>query len=166
MNETLNAIFARRSVRKYEAAPLTAEEMDLLLKAADAAPSAANRQSTRIIGTQDAGLIKNLTDQFGSLFTYGAPALIFLYSLPVGGRWASFNAALAAENICIAAESMGLNTVQLGCCYDMLNGAGKAEWNARLGLPEEASFELVVAIGHGAETPALRPRNPENIKLL
>ena len=44
MHETLNVIHSRRSHRAYKAAPLTREQLDVLIDAALQAPSAMNLQ--------------------------------------------------------------------------------------------------------------------------
>ncbi|HBP37226.1 MAG TPA: NAD(P)H nitroreductase, partial [Clostridiales bacterium] len=44
MNETLQAIFDRRSIRNFQADPLTAEQLDALAEAALASPSGMNIQ--------------------------------------------------------------------------------------------------------------------------
>ena len=48
-NETLRSIHQRHSVRMFNARPAPREELDLLLDAANQAPSAHNQQSWRFI---------------------------------------------------------------------------------------------------------------------
>lgn len=47
--ETLNAIFTRRSIRKYKNIPVEQEKLLQILQAATAAPSARNRQPWHFI---------------------------------------------------------------------------------------------------------------------
>ncbi len=52
-NSALDFIFSRRSIRKFTAEPLSAEQIDLLQQAALAAPSAMNRHPGVFISSPD-----------------------------------------------------------------------------------------------------------------
>ena len=51
--ETLEAIMTRRSVRVYKKDPVSKEQLDIILLAATAAPSAGNRQPWAFIVVSD-----------------------------------------------------------------------------------------------------------------
>lgn len=165
MNETITTIMERRSIRAYEATPLTREEIQTLLTCGNWAPSAMNHQTTTMVATQDQTLLSELADAFGGNFYYKAPCVIFLFGNADGSRWVDFNAALVAQNICLAAQSIGLGTVQLGCIYDLMQSDDGAQWKTRLGVPAEADFCLAVAVGHAAMTPKTPARKEENMKI-
>ena len=163
-NETIRTMLARRSVRGYEPTPLTNEEVETLLECGNWAPSAMNHQTTTMVATQDAALIEAIAADFGGNFHYKAPCLIFLFSKDDGSRWTDFNAALVAENICLAAQSLGLSTVQLGCIYNMMNDEKGLVWKEKMGIDATDTFRLAVAVGHGAVTPNAPARKEETKK--
>ena len=165
-NETIQSILERRSIRGYAPDPLTTEEIQTLLNCGNWAPSAMNHQTTTLIATQDAGLLTELAEEFGGNFYYSAPCVIFLFGTDDGSRWVDFNAALAAENICIAAQSIGLGTVQLGCIYNLMESEAGLKWKQRLGAPDGSRFCLAIAAGHAAAEPRLPERKESNIKIV
>ena len=166
MNETIKSILERRSIRGYAPTPLSAEELKTLLDCGNWAPSAMNHQTTTMIATQNAELLSELAKEFGGNFYYSAPCVIFLFGRDDGSRWVDFNAALAAENICVAAQSLGLGTVQLGCIYDLMASEAGLKWKQRLEAPEGARFCLAIAVGHAAAAPRNPERNADNVKIV
>lgn len=166
MNETIKTILERRSIRGYAPTPLTTEELQTLLDCGNWAPSAMNHQTTTMIATQNAELLADLAKEFGGNFYYSAPCVIFLFGTDDGNRWVDFNAALAAENICLAAQSMGLGTVQLGCIYNLMESEAGLKWKQRLQAPEGARFCLAISVGHAAAEPRNPERKASNIKIV
>ena len=83
-------------------------------------------------------------------FYYEAPVLIFL-SAEDGFKWSKVDAGIAVQNMVLAAESLGLGTLIIGCVYDALHGEKKEYFSRALQIPEGFSFEIAVAVGHKAE---------------
>ena len=57
------AVFHRRSVRSFTAEPVSDSELDQLLRAARAAPSAKNRQPWEFIIVTDRGILDRFADE-------------------------------------------------------------------------------------------------------
>lgn len=118
-NPALETIFQRRSIRKFTNQPVEPEELDLLLKAAMAAPSAMNCKPWEFVVVTDP---KKLA-QFRKRLIFGnrnAPAAIIVcgnpsFSTNPAARlfWVQ-DCSAASENILIAAVSLGLGTVWVG----------------------------------------------------
>jgi nitroreductase len=55
----------------------------------------------------------------------------------------------------LAAESLGLGSLIIGCVYDALNGEKKEYFSKALKIPEGYSFQIALAVGHktDAKTP-------------
>ena len=171
-NPVTDAILDRRSIRSYTDEKLTEDEVHTLLQCGLWAPSAHNRQTTRFAVVQDQQLLERLRREMTEAteepsrwlkaFHYGAPCVIFVYDR-TGDRWSGVNGAIAAENIHVAAQGLGLGSVLIGVIRDfMLSERGEA-WKERLGLPEDCEFVLAVAVGHPAKPGRDLPRNEENI---
>jgi nitroreductase len=150
MNPTLEAIFQRRSIRKYTEQPVETEKLDLLLKAGMAAPSAMNcRPWEFIVVTEPEKLA-----QFRKGLIFGdrnAPAAIVvcgnpsLSSNPAARLFWVQDCSAATENILIAAVSLGLGTVWIG-----VHPVAKFVKTVRtiLALPRQVTPLCVVYVGY------------------
>ena len=166
MNDTLEIIFKRRSIRKYEDRPVEREKLIDLLKAGTAAPSACNNQPWELVAVDDPAVMEQFHTRmkFGP---YNAPAAIAVCYNPQIGRSTSCNTfwqqdcAAVTENILIAAVSMGLGTVWLGAYPDEGTAAVVKEI---LHLPAEVVPMCVIYVGYPAEEK--EPRTQYNEKVI
>jgi len=119
MNPILEAIFQRRSIRKYTDQPVEMEKLDLLLQAGMSAPSAMNCKPWEFVVVTDPEKLA----QFRKRLLYGnrnAPAAIVVCgnpSLTINPASRQFwvqDCSAATENILIAAVGLGLGTVWVG----------------------------------------------------
>ncbi|MFA5874165.1 MAG: nitroreductase family protein [Anaerolineales bacterium] len=119
MNPTLEIIFHRRSIRKYTDQSVEPEKLDLLLKAAMAAPSAMNCKPWEFVVVTDPETLA----QFRKRLIFGnrnAPSAIVvcgnpsLSTNPAARLFWVQDCSAATENILIAAVSLGLGTVWVG----------------------------------------------------
>ncbi|MHC4459746.1 MAG: nitroreductase family protein, partial [Planctomycetota bacterium] len=62
MNETLETIWKRRSIRKYKSKPIPEEHLNLILETARRAPTGANRQNWRMIVITEPDLRKKTAE--------------------------------------------------------------------------------------------------------
>jgi len=114
----MRAILERRSIRKYTGEQVTDEQVQMLLKAAFAAPSAGNKQPWHFVVLNDREKINKISEVQPSskmlkeatlaIIVCGEPALEFYPGYFVQ------DCAAATENILIAATDMGLGSVWLG----------------------------------------------------
>jgi nitroreductase len=119
MNPILEAIFHRRSIRKFTDQLVEPEKLDQLLKAAMAAPSAMNCKPWEFVVVTDPEKLA----QFRRRLIFGnrnAPAAILvcgnpsLSTNPVARLFWVQDCSFAGENILIAATGLGLGTVWIG----------------------------------------------------
>jgi nitroreductase len=113
-NDTLSVIHARKSVRSFTGAPVSRENLDTILRAGMAAPSAVNRQPWSFVVVTDkkkidalaAGLptARGIEKAAAVIIVCGDPELAHLQSRD----FAVIDASLASENILLATESLGL----------------------------------------------------------
>jgi nitroreductase len=118
-NPTLETIFRRRSIRKFTDQPVEPEVLDLLLQAAMAAPTAMNCKPWEFVVVTEPEKLA----QFRKRLIFGnrnAPAAIIvcgnpsLSSNPAARLFWIQDCSAAAENVLIAAVSLGLGTVWVG----------------------------------------------------
>ncbi len=119
MNQVLDIIFSRRSIRKFQERTVEPELLIQLLQAAMAAPSACNNQPWEFVVITDQEKLAALRNImiFGR---YNAPAAIAVLGNPglaikaIGRDFWVQDCSAAVENMLIAAAGMGLGTVWLG----------------------------------------------------
>ena len=162
-NSVLTAIAERRSIRAYRAEKVSQEQIDLLLKAAEEAPSARNAQPWHFTVVQDSAVlkeihdeaIKNLKQERDDIF-YAAPLVIFI-SADGENPFGRLDAGIAVQNIALAAHSLGLGSVILGLPDFAFSGARKAYFEALLKFPAAYHFAIAIAIGVPAATKEAHP---------
>lgn len=115
MNETLNTLLNRRSIRKFKAEQIKDEELNAVLEAGMYAPSAANQQSAVLIVVQNKDMLKKIADLNASTVAmkidpyYGAPTVVL--ALADKNQAAPIeDASLALGNMFNAAYSLGLGS--------------------------------------------------------
>jgi len=101
-------------------------------------------------------LIEPITQQ-DHIF-YDAPVVIFI-TAPDGHEWAGLNTGLCAQNMMLAASSLGLDTCPIG----LARLADKAEHYTDLEIPPGEHIELAVIVGYGVIRPDAQPRAGNNV---
>ena len=163
MNETLKTIAQRYSCRDFAAAPLTQNQLQILVDAALAAPSAVNRQPWYVIAVTDKELIDDMDAEGmsvlsaedpsgyerirargGKLF-YGAPCMMIVAS--DGSAYGSMDSGILTENVCLAAHSIGLGTCIVGMAGVPLGGPRGEEFKKRVKFPDGHVFGIGILIG-------------------
>lgn len=147
----MNAIFHRTSIRKYASQPVEHEKIELLLRAAMAAPSACNQQPWEFYVVTDRSALNALAD----CSPYAGP----LKSAPLGiavccrtdcmlPEYAQIDCSAAIENLLLEADDLGLGTVWLGIAplTERMEAVGKV-----LGISERLYVFSLIACGYPAE---------------
>lgn len=167
-NEAINNIMTRVSVREFTGEKISAEQIDTLLRAAMAAPSAINKQPWAFIVVTDEQLIEKLGETLPYSRCSNHPACAIIpcgdLSKAIEGEMGAFwinDVSAATENLLLAAHAMGLGAVWTGLHPDMKRAALVQEM---LGLPEHIIPLCVVPVGVPAEQPAIKEKyTPANI---
>ncbi len=125
-NPTLETIFNRKSVRTYTTQPVTAEDLMMLVRAGMAAPSGMNRQPWDFIIVNDKAVMDSISDKlpYARMLKEAQAAIVVVGNPEVSVYW-YLDCSAAAQNILLAAESMGLGAV----------------WTA--GYPSEERMEVI-----------------------
>ena len=116
--DALQAISTRRSIRAFTPEPVSEEDLDTVLRAAMAAPSASNEHPWRFVVARDRAMLGRLskaTPFAGPLA--GAPVGIVVCAdqkvLRHKGFWV-IDCAAAIENMLLAAHAIGLGGLWMG----------------------------------------------------
>ena len=115
MNETINTLLTRRSIRKYKPEQIKDEELELILAAGKYAPTAKNLQSPIFIVVQNKEVLKKLSDMNAKILGhggdpyFGAPTVILVLA-DRNRATAVEDASLALGNMFNAAASLGIGS--------------------------------------------------------
>jgi len=164
MNETLKNINQRYTCRDFKTTPLSDDQIEQLVIAALAAPSARNLQPWHVVVVTDKAIIedfdaegmdivskyedKSTYDLFksrGGKMFYDAPCLVLVLS--DGSKWGTLDSGILCQNVVLAAESMGLGTCIVGMAGVPLNGPRAKEYAERLNFPKGYEFAIGVLVG-------------------
>ena len=183
-NDIIRAIKSRRSHRAYHAEQISGEQIDTLMNAALASPSANNLQPWHFSFVQDQDLLDQIHQEAamaalnkteGSPSTrfldtnfhvfYHAPTVVFISS-PKGQPFTELDCGIAAQNIVLAAESMGLGSVILGLPRGAFSGPAKAGFETALRFPKGYVFTIAVAVGIPADDKPAHDIHPEKVTMI
>jgi nitroreductase len=163
MTDILTHLLARRSIRRYTDEPVAAEDIERLLQAAMAAPSASNRRPWEFIVVTETDLLAKLRSGL-VLARYAAPLAIAVCgnmqrTWPAPGRdfWIQ-DCSAATENLLLASAGLGLGAVWVGVHPVGLFVRTVARI---LALPKYVTPLCVVYVGHPAESKEPRTQYDE-----
>ncbi|NLP36083.1 MAG: nitroreductase family protein [Firmicutes bacterium] len=180
MNETLNVIKSRRSIRKFTEKQLQEEDLQAILEAALFAPSAGNAQPWHFTVVQNKALIDELAQTAKDAIVaggrspyqemaqredfhvfYHAPTIIIISGNPKAG-FIHADCAAAAQNILLAAEALGLGSCWIGLVMMILHGEQGAAWCKKLEIPAGYEPVHVLALGYKAQAKIPAPERKKN----
>ena len=153
--DCLEAIMTRRSVRTFEPGPVSDHQLDAILRAGMAAPSAGNERPWRFIVVREPEALVRLSKAtpFAKPLAGAAVGIVVCADrskLTYPGFW-PVDCAAATENILLAAHALGLGGLWMG-----VHPISPLVWNVRriVGTPKNVVPMSLVAIGVPAKLPA------------
>ncbi len=146
----LQTIFGRRSIRKYTQEPVSAADVQSLLEAAMAAPSASNRQPWHFVVVTERATLDRLAESHPyAKMLFEAPLCIAVCGdTSIAPQFWVQDCSAATENLLLAATALGLGGVWLGVFPSEERVASVREL---LSIPEPVLPLNLIAIGHPAE---------------
>ncbi|MFF2549855.1 NADPH-dependent oxidoreductase [Nocardia sp. NPDC058058] len=178
-NPVLRVLHEHRSVRRYLPDPISEETLRLLISAAQSAPTSSNLQAWSVIAVRDPERKARLAELAGNQEHIRQAPVLLVWTAdlarlrglaaerdaPLEGAdylessyVAFLDAALAAQNALVAAESLGLGTVYIGAIRNHPEQVA-----AELALPPGvfAVVGLVVGTPDPSEDARVKPRLPQ-----
>jgi nitroreductase len=186
MNQVIETIMKRRSVRLYESKSIPKEILQVLINAGNAAPTGGNAQNWRFVVVEN----KSIKDKLMSLaiprykkwmetapkefadirkeidavvsdpIYYDAPAIVFVIG---SGRTSDLDTPMVCENIMLAARSF-----DIGSCWVNLGQLALDDQEVRKSLEmqegEKVYGPILLGYPKGGEFPASPPKKNAVIK--
>jgi nitroreductase len=143
----LDIIRKRRSVRQYTSQPVTDEQVEALLEAAMAAPTANNRQPWHFVVVRDAESRRRL----GQVHPWAgmcadAPVVFAICAEKDSDHWIE-DASAATENLMIEAVAQGLGSVWIG----IRGSVNEDKVRSILSIPAAIGVLCLVPVGYPGE---------------
>lgn len=163
--DCLDAIFERRSVREYQEKPLEEAALQTILKAGMAGPSCVDARDWSFVVVQDRETLNKMADANGSpaqpLRGCAAAVLVcgdLSRAFPPAKEYWIIDCAIAAQNMVLAAQSMGIGSVWLGTWPQQERVNKQA---ALFGLPDGCVPHSILAFGYPRQTQAAAQKKPD-----
>lgn len=185
MNDVIQNILNRRSVRVYSDDQIKQDDLELILKAGLYAPSACNTQPWRFTVVQNRDIINTLNNESKKEFKnsenenfqkmannekynifHNAPTIIV-----VSGEKTSvapqLDCAAATENMILAAESLGIGTCWIGLVTYLFKSSRVEEFSKLLEIPDEYEPYYAITLGYKKyDNPKPQPRRENTVNYL
>lgn len=176
MNATIQTILEHRSIRQFTDQKIEQEKIDLILRAACNGSTTGNMQLYSIIVSEDKEMMRQLSPyHFNQPIATNAPLMLTFcadfnrfnryceyrgattdaYQNLQSYHWAVIDAVIAAQNACVAAESLGIGICWLGTITYNVNHFIDA-----FQLPENVIPVACISLGYPASIPELTDKLP------
>jgi FMN reductase (NADPH) len=176
MNETIELLLRHRSIRRFKPDPVEPDKVEAIVRSAQMASSSSHVQAYSIIGVSDPALRSELAELSGNAHVTECPLFLVwcadlkrldaacaehrrtvVHETAESFLIATVDAALAAQNAAVAAESLGLGICYIGGIRNRI-----AEVAELLGIPRLVYPVFGMCVGYPvqAQAPIARPRLP------
>ncbi len=170
MNETIELMKQRRSIRKFKPDAVKKEDLEQIIEAGLYAPSGMGRQATKIIAVTNRELRDKLSEanreiggwKEGFDPFYGAPAVLIVLAdatVPT----ALYDGSLVMENLMLAATSLGLGNIWIHRAKEEFESDEFKALLTELGIEGEWEGIGHVAIGYADDEPAAAERKADRV---
>ena len=163
MNEALQVLYDRRSIRRYKSEQISREEMDAVIRAGTCAASGNNGQSALIIAVQDketrdllsrlnAAVLGVKSDPF-----YGAPTVLVVLA-DAKSPYAVQDGSLVLGNLMNAAKAIGLGSCWINRAKEVFDSEEGKALLKKWGVEGDWTGVGNCILGYPDEDPAMKPR--------
>lgn len=167
MNQTIEAILKRRSIRAYKPEQIAESELQDIIAAGSFAPTAMGQQPWHFVVLQNPGMLEKLQVRCKEMFArseipalremasneefdvfYKAPTLVIVFA-DAGAIAPMEDSALAMENMMIAAVSDGIGSCWVHSVIWLFERGGGMEEFSSLGITVPEGYEPYAAAVFG-----------------
>ena len=183
MNEVIKAIMDRRSIRDYKQEQIKDAELQQIMEAAINAPNAMNQQKWHFSVIQGKekvdGYVKQIKDNIlasdneflkgrvrdtPDYHTFHHAQTVIMLSGEDGNKFVQVDCGLAAENIVLAAASLGISSCVVASSQMLFESPRAKQVKQEMGMPENYSHLCAVTLGYMAGgNPEAKPRSQDVI---
>ena len=169
MNQVLDAIITRRSVRSYEPDPIPEDVLERILTAGQYAATGMNRQSPIILAVTDKAVRDELSAMNAAILGtdkdpfYGAPVVLVVLASKAAPTYV-YDGSLVMGNLMLAAHAEGLGSCWIHRAKEEFESEEGKALLRRLGIDGEYEGIGHCILGYAAEEPkAAAPRKQDYV---
>ena len=158
MNQLLQLMLNRRSIRKYTGEPIPEDKLKLILQAGLSSATSKNRKPWEFVVVQEKETLQTLAKcRVGAarmLENAGCAIVVFANTEVTPDVWAE-DCSIAMSNMHLMADALGLGSCWIqGRCREAENGQTTEVFcRELLGVPEQFALEAILSSGVPAERP-------------
>jgi len=180
MNDTIKTINERRATRTYKDEPIEKENINEIIECGLMAPNARHLQPWKFIAVTNKGLIKEIGRRIQNkvidnprysfvkeraktkedAIFYSAPLVVFILGDKTN-NWSAIDCSLAAENMMLAAKSLGIASCPIGMARFVQD---EKDLMKRLGFPENYELIITLVFGYADENPEPKERRKDVVE--
>lgn len=152
-NEVLQNIKTRRSIRKYKAEQIKAEELQTVLEAGTYAPSGRGMQSPILVAVQDESVMKQIVKMNAAVLGsdsnpyYDAPTVVLVFAPEDRTTWLE-DGSCVLDTMMLAAHSTGLASCWIHREREMFDTEEGKALMKKWGIPESYKGVGALALGY------------------
>jgi long-chain acyl-CoA synthetase len=170
-NAAIEAILARKSIRDFTDEAISKEDLETIVKCGIHAPSAHNMQTWRFTVITNADVIARLKDILARkaksyktvCYGFNNPSAVILVTNDRRNRNAAQDCACAAENMMLAAHSLGLGSVWNNAISYMQEDEEVRQVLEAVGVPAQHLPWLLLLMGHRTTADLKSPQRREDV---
>ena len=177
----IDAIMARRSIRYYKDTPVERELLQKIAECGVNAPNAMNKQEWEVRIVDNKAYLDEVTELMKEEMPFfvktddpkfrngfrNATAIIAVACPDDPMGMTLLNVGLMGENMCLAAQELGLGTCVMAAPSMFLTTSEAAKpYLDKLGFSEGYKLRYVIGVGYPDEAPAAKPRDLGKIKFV
>ena len=174
MNETVQAILSRRSVREFTDKPVPKTLLDVILQAGIYAPSGHNMQTWQFTVMREPGQIQKLEEVMGRVarekrvhfYGFNNPTTVVLVSNDRRNADGIQDSSCAAQNIMLAAHSFGVGSVWINTLMTICDEPEIRPLLRSYGISDTHIVWAAIAMGWPAQPGKLLAKKQDVIKYL
>lgn len=179
MNEVLNNIRARHSVRAYTGRQVSEADLALILEAATLAPNGMHLETWHFTAIRNPEVLLRLNEAVKKAFAksseprlqergrsatyccyYHAPTLVIASNEPTQW-WAAMDCACALENMFLAAASLGIGSCWINQVGQLCDDPDVRALLTELGVPASHKVYGCAALGYEPEGAPVKEKHPK-----
>ena len=155
MRQVYDTLLTRRSCRSYTDQPISAEDMQTILRAGVYAPSAMNRQGRQLTVVRTKSNMDALAVAMGRVlarpdYHFYHPVALVIVSDEPGNPNNGFDCACALENMFLMAHALGIGSCWINQMKDAENDPEVRGLLSAFGVPADHHVYGMAALGYAA----------------
>lgn len=163
MNEVMNAILTRRSIRSFTDKPISKEILKDIADAALHAPSGMGKQTWQFTIVTNKEVITRLAEAIGKelerdIYDIYKPAALVITSNLKEGPWSKEDNACALENIFLAAHSHGVGSVWINQMQNICDRPAIRAILNEISVPADHNVYGMAALGYADPATPIQPK--------